>query len=255
MNTSTNNNIASYHAYSANNVNKNKNTEKMGNAKPAQETAVSNTDNDSANSAVTKSTQSKYQVDYEKIDSLYAEQKSYLQGLQNIINQFKYQASGVALLDSLPKNDNNSKHGIKHKSNNLYDLAGMSKIDGLAGMKDYFSLFVRNKDGSFSVDLSGLSPETANALIAKAKEDVSEDGYWGVKQTSQRILDFAKAITGGDPEKMEQMRKVVDKAFKQVGALFGGIDKMPEISQKTYDEIMKGFDEFAAAAANNEESA
>ena len=32
---------------------------------------------------------------------------------------------------------------------------------------------------------------TADAdTIAKAKEDISEDGYWGVKQTSSRIFDF-----------------------------------------------------------------
>ena len=35
-----------------------------------------------------------------------------------------------------------------------------------------------------------FSPEE----IAQAKEDVSEDGYYGVKQTSQRILDFATAL-------------------------------------------------------------
>ena len=33
--------------------------------------------------------------------------------------------------------------------------------------------------GSFTVD---------DATRAQAKKDISEDGYWGVKQTSQRLL-------------------------------------------------------------------
>lgn len=43
------------------------------------------------------------------------------------------------------------------------------------------------------------------ATAAQAKEDISEDGYWGVKQTSERIFDFAKALSGGDEDKMRDM--------------------------------------------------
>ena len=53
------------------------------------------------------------------------------------------------------------------------------------------------------------------ADIAKAKEDVSEDGYWGVKQTSQRLFDFASALAGDDVEKMKEMQKAMEKGFKQ----------------------------------------
>lgn len=224
------------------NYNTNKNTTQTNTAATVQETTTANTDVDT--SAVTvKSNTSKYQPDVEKVNSLYAEQKNYLQGLQNIVNQFKYQSSGVALLNSISQNQNQNS-----KPDNLYNLSGMSKMDGLSGMQDYFSLFTRNSDGTFSVDLSGMSPEAADKLISKAKEDVSEDGFFGVKQTSERILSFAKAITGGDPDKMEKMKKVVDKAFAQVGSIFGGLDKMPEISRKTYDAVMKGFDELSKAA-------
>ena len=34
---------------------------------------------------------------------------------------------------------------------------------------------------------------------AQAQADIAEDGYWGVEQTSDRILDFAKALSGNDP--------------------------------------------------------
>ncbi len=78
--------------------------------------------------------------------------------------------------------------------------------------------------------------------IAKAKEDVSEDGYYGVNQTSDRILSFAKAIAGDDPRKMEEMRNAVEKGFKQAEKMWG--DKLPDISQKTYDKVMETFDKW-----------
>ena len=88
-------------------------------------------------------------------------------------------------------------------------------------------------DGSISVDA---------ATAQQAAKDISEDGYWGVKQTSERILDFAKAITGGDSEKAEKMRDAITEGFKAAAKLWG--DELPEISQKTYEAVMKGIDDW-----------
>ena len=76
---------------------------------------------------------------------------------------------------------------------------------------------------------------------AKAKEDISEDGYWGVKQTSDRIFDFATALTGGDPSKVEEMKDAFIKGFEQATETWG--DELPEISQQTYDAVIEKFDE------------
>ena len=89
-------------------------------------------------------------------------------------------------------------------------------------------------DGTITVD---------EATAKQAQEDISEDGYWGVKQTSERILDFAKALTGGDSSKVEDIRKAIEKGFSEAAKLWG--DELPEISQKTHDAVMKGLDEWA----------
>lgn len=81
---------------------------------------------------------------------------------------------------------------------------------------------------------------------AQAQADIAEDGYWGVSKTSQRILDFATALTGGDPDKIEEMRAAFQKGFKQAEKTWGG--SLPDISQKTYDAVMKGFDKMAEDA-------
>lgn len=75
---------------------------------------------------------------------------------------------------------------------------------------------------------------------AQAEADIAEDGYWGVEQTSDRILDFAKALAGNDPDKAEEMLEAFKKGFKQATAAWG--DELPEISQKTYDAVLEKFE-------------
>ena len=74
----------------------------------------------------------------------------------------------------------------------------------------------------------------------KAQEDISEDGYWGVKQTSDRIVEFATALAGNDSSALEKMRDAFLKGYKQAEKAWGG--KLPEISQKTYDAVLEKFD-------------
>lgn len=75
---------------------------------------------------------------------------------------------------------------------------------------------------------------------AAAKEAISEDGYWGVKQTSDRIVKYALALAGNDPEKLDTMIDAVKKGFKQAEKAWGGT--MPSITGQTYDAIMEKFD-------------
>ncbi|MGN0278973.1 MAG: hypothetical protein ACI4C4_06435 [Lachnospiraceae bacterium] len=91
--------------------------------------------------------------------------------------------------------------------------------------------------GNFTVDA---------ATKEQAQKDIAEDGYWGVEQTSDRIIDFAKALTGGDPSKIEDMREAFKKGYKQAEKTWGG--ELPEISKKTYDAVMEKFDKMAEEA-------
>lgn len=91
--------------------------------------------------------------------------------------------------------------------------------------------------GEFTVD---------PATKLQAQQDIAEDGYWGVEATSDRIIDFATALTGGDPSKIEEMRAAFQKGFKQAEETWGG--DLPDISQRTYDAVMAKFDELANEA-------
>ena len=94
--------------------------------------------------------------------------------------------------------------------------------------------------------LAGGDFQVDAATKAQAQADIAEDGYWGVKQTSQRILDFATALTGGDPDKIEEMREAFQKGYKMAEKTWGG--QLPEISRQTYDAVMAGFDKMAEEA-------
>lgn len=74
-----------------------------------------------------------------------------------------------------------------------------------------------------------VSPE----VRAQAQKDIAEDGYWGVEQTSERLFSFAKAISGGDVSKAEELIKAMEKGFKQATKSWG--DDLPDICQKTLE--------------------
>lgn len=91
------------------------------------------------------------------------------------------------------------------------------------------------------------------ATKAQAQADIAEDGYWGVNQTSDRIIDFATALTGGDPDKIEEMRSAFEKGFKKATGAWG--KDLPDISQRTYDAVMEKFDKLAEEAKQTSEAA
>lgn len=97
------------------------------------------------------------------------------------------------------------------------------------------------KDGNVTVDAD---------TIAKAKKDIAEDGYWGVKQTSERIVSFAKALAGDDPDLADKMISAFQKGYDQAAKVFGGSDSMPDLCKQTYDETMKQLNEWKNGLSN-----
>jgi hypothetical protein len=174
-------------------------------------------------------TKATYTRDSAKIAELKAGDQAYLDGLQSLVSTLISQYGKAQISDGQ----------AKLSLANTGDGIDPSKIESA------WDFLVQNSDGTWSIDPS-LPKEAQDALIAKAKEDISEDGYYGVRKTSERILDYAKAVTGGDPSKIALMRKSIEKSFEDVRKMVGG--ELPEISQKTYEAVMKGLDEWAESA-------
>lgn len=91
------------------------------------------------------------------------------------------------------------------------------------------------------------------ATQKKAQEAISEDGYWGVKQTSDRIVSFATALAGNDSKQLEKMRDAFLKGYEKAEKTWSG--KLPEISKKTYDAVLEKFDKLMEPKTEDKESA
>lgn len=86
-----------------------------------------------------------------------------------------------------------------------------------------------------ATDIYGLlregKVEVDEATRTQARKDIAEDGYWGVEQTSERLFSFAKALTGGDPSKADEMIEAVKKGFKVAEKAWGG--ELPQLCKDT----------------------
>lgn len=105
----------------------------------------------------------------------------------------------------------------------------MSKQGAAIGKADDMWSFLAGGNFTVSADVK-----------AQAQADIAEDGYWGVNQTSDRILDFAKALSGNDKSKAQELEDAFKKGFDQATKAWGG--KLPDISQQTYDKVLEKFD-------------
>lgn len=95
-------------------------------------------------------------------------------------------------------------------------------------------------DGIWKLFAQGQYETIDEAAVAQAKEDISENGYWGVNQTSDRIIDFAVALAGDDEESLNKMVSAFKKGYEKAEKMWGG--ELPELCKSTYDTVLEKFD-------------
>jgi negative regulator of replication initiation len=96
--------------------------------------------------------------------------------------------------------------------------------------------------GDFTVDA---------ATKAQAQQDISEDGYWGVTQTAQRLFDFASALAGDDEDQMKKMQEAMQKGYAQATKSWG--QDLPDISSKTLEAANQLFEDYYNSKKSVEE--
>jgi len=103
-------------------------------------------------------------------------------------------------------------------------------------------------DGKLKEFYQNLKVDDSTRLTAQ--QEISEDGFWGVKQTSERAIEFAKALSGGDPSKIALLKNSIEEAYKAAEKAWGG--ELPEISRQTQEATLKGLDDWAKEAAGSQ---
>ena len=149
---------------------------------------------------------------------------------------------------------------------NFQDIAGLNSNSNLLSQVWTFS-----GSANFS-DVSGSQSKSANSLEdilsavdfktigyegkpiwqlsqSEASDLVSENGFFGISNTADRISNFIINAAGDDLEKLQAGKEGMQRGFKEAEKIWGG--NLPEISQKTIEKATQSIDKRIAELGGN----
>lgn len=93
---------------------------------------------------------------------------------------------------------------------------------------------------SFLGDIGYSGKPIAELSKSEAADLVSEDGIFGIKQTSERVANFVINGAGGDEDKLRAGREGMLRGFAEAEKMWGG--ELPEISKQTISKATEMVD-------------
>jgi len=102
----------------------------------------------------------------------------------------------------------------------LFDFLSGKEVEGELSLADI---------GYEGKPITELSEEEASELL-------SDEGFFGISQTSQRVADFVFGFAGDDLDILEQGREGIVKGFEEAQEMWGG--ELPQISHDTQAETL-----------------
>ncbi len=126
------------------------------------------------------------------------------------------------------------EYSLKIESYSSNNLQAQSAPFDIAKVKDILSTIDFQSIGYTGKPIADMSPDEAKALV-------SEDGYFGISQTSARLSDFVLSGGGNDLEKLKAGREGIIQGFNEAEKLWGG--KLPDISYETLKKALAKIDE------------
>lgn len=104
----------------------------------------------------------------------------------------------------------------------------LKKVQGILKSIDFEAIGYTGKP------IADMTPDEAKALV-------SEDGYFGVTQTSARLAEFVLSGGGDNVEKLKAGREGIINGFNEAEKMWGG--KLPDISYQTLEKALAKVDE------------
>ncbi|EAL8219528.1 hypothetical protein DW580_01535 [Campylobacter coli] len=109
-------------------------------------------------------------------------------------------------------------------------------INDLLGGNDLNSVKSMLSDIDFaSLGYNGKNPLTMNT--DELNQLISEEGFFGIDNTANRIGDFVIKGAGNDVEKLKKGLEGIKQGFEQAEKIWGG--ELPQISQDTIEATIK----------------
>jgi len=126
---------------------------------------------------------------------------------------------------------------------NAYTFKSTSIQDGFSSLESDFTKAYEEFQ-SFLQDIGYDGKPIAELSQDEATQLVSEDGFFGITQTSERIANFVINGASGDEELLRAGREGMIQGFKDAEEMWGG--ELPEISQKTMQASIEMVDKAMA---------
>lgn len=142
--------------------------------------------------------------------------------------------------DTFEKVDNTNVTYTKPKAASAQQLMQMEQ-QRMNSFSEMLRGMVVKQGQKGNLQMMGMNFNVTPADSAKAAASIADGGEYSVDAVAGRIMDMAKALSGGDASKLEDLRAAVQKGFKAAGKELG-VSKQPSITNDTYNEVMKRFD-------------
>ena len=93
----------------------------------------------------------------------------------------------------------------------------------------------------FNIKNTGYEGKPITELsVEEAGELISEEGFFGIDKTSQRVADFVFSFSGDDIDLLQKGREGIVKGFEEAKQMWG--DELPQISHDTQTKTLELID-------------
>ena len=135
-------------------------------------------------------------------------------------------------------------------------LSQVSAFNGSAKFNDIFGAQSKSinslNDILSGVDFKSIGYEgkpITQLSQSEASDLVSENGFFGIANTADRISNFIISAAGDDLQKLEAGKEGMLRGFKEAEKIWGS--ELPEISQKTIEKATQAVDKRIAELGGN----
>ncbi len=125
----------------------------------------------------------------------------------------------------------------------LFSMDASDQIkDNTEAQQNILNFLSGNSDNeNFNLSNTGYEGKPITELsVDEATSLISEEGFFGISQTSQRVADFVLGFSGDDLDKLEKGREGIVKGFEEAQEMWGG--ELPQISYDTQAKTLELID-------------
>lgn len=134
------------------------------------------------------------------------------------------------------------QYSLSVESNSSNNFEAQTAPFDMKKVSDILDSIDFNAIGYTGKPIKDMSQDEAASLV-------SNDGFFGVDQTSKRLSDFVLSGGGDDVERLKAGREGIVKGFKDAEKIWG--EKLPDISYQTLDKALASIDEKITSMGGN----